>query len=317
MNHSEIAHRWAHQLRDRSNANQNLWYHGPTIYSYGTHFPIATMYPELGIILFTTKGYSNSTSKHIGHVGSAIDRTEWEVIRVSHVKDIQVGNKRTHLHAENIATLTEEIFEYLGLQERARKYDYTGRIQERIETLNRYIEVFKCKGVARDLCKKKNTDLDPQFKPLLKELLSGDGELQERINQLAAENEEKRKKAERAKREKDAIYVAEWLQGEHHASMWNKSYGRSDLLRMKGGMVETSKGVRLDPTEARLLWRIVEGVIFSETDKEFYGGELKIDHYSVNRISKDGDVRAGCHFISGKVIKEFVEAQGWNELITI
>lgn len=318
MNHSDIAHAWAHQTRDSANfVNANIFFNGPTIYSYGHHFPMAQMYPELGVILYTTKSYSSSTSKHLGHVWSAIDRTRWEVIEVAEVERVKVGAKGNFKHRENVVTLVKEIAELMGKQERARKHDYSREIQGKIRTLNRYIEVFQCKTIAQKLTRKKEGELGMMYKPLLKTLLNDPDDLNAELSELAKENEEKRREQERAKRERDAEYVEEWKQGLHHGSIVHKSYGHSDLLRMKNGMIETSQGVKIDPEEGRKLWRIVEGVIESGKDVTFNRGVITIDHYSVTSISKDGTLRAGCHLLSGKVITEFVEAQGWNEAITI
>lgn len=59
----EIAHIWAHQRQDEArNSGGNFYFNGPTIYSYGGHFPIASLsgkHPN--VVYFTTRGYSNTT----------------------------------------------------------------------------------------------------------------------------------------------------------------------------------------------------------------------------------------------------------------
>lgn len=64
FNTSEVAHIWAAQSQQSGrNAQGNFYFEGQTIYSYGRHFPIATIVGN--DVLFTDKSYSNTTAKHI------------------------------------------------------------------------------------------------------------------------------------------------------------------------------------------------------------------------------------------------------------
>ena len=64
----EIPHLWAHRTQDEARNRQgNLYFTGDTIYSYGSHFPIARHAAneagERGVLL-TTATYSVTTSSH-------------------------------------------------------------------------------------------------------------------------------------------------------------------------------------------------------------------------------------------------------------
>lgn len=59
---SELAHVWASQNQIEGKAS-NFYFYDKTIYSYGRHFPIASIFGDT--VLFTKKSYSNSTGKHI------------------------------------------------------------------------------------------------------------------------------------------------------------------------------------------------------------------------------------------------------------
>jgi hypothetical protein len=65
----EVPHLWAHQTQQAArNAQGNLYFNGPTIYSYGSHFPIAAHVTGKGgqrAVLFTTDKHSVTTSRHI------------------------------------------------------------------------------------------------------------------------------------------------------------------------------------------------------------------------------------------------------------
>ena len=70
-----VAHLWAHQSQDSArNPCRNFYFDGDTIYSYGSHFPIARhVETKRGrAVLFTTRNYSVTTSGHKSTVRCAI-----------------------------------------------------------------------------------------------------------------------------------------------------------------------------------------------------------------------------------------------------
>lgn len=79
FNTDEIPHLWMHKTQASArNAQGNVYFENETIYSYGSHFPIAkhvTNAKGKACILFTTDGYGNTTAKHISAVRSAIPDT--------------------------------------------------------------------------------------------------------------------------------------------------------------------------------------------------------------------------------------------------
>ncbi len=93
MNNDQVAHAWFHEYKELGagrSANGNIYFDGPTIYSYGPHFPIATII-ELSkpmtsgksrVVLHNPDRYSNTTSHHQATVRSAIDYHTAAVIMV-------------------------------------------------------------------------------------------------------------------------------------------------------------------------------------------------------------------------------------------
>lgn len=74
MNNTDIANRFSRLYT--SGKGSNMFIDGDTIYSYGYHFPIAKhtdkIYRGQRIVLYNSRGYSNSTSRHQAHVRSAL-----------------------------------------------------------------------------------------------------------------------------------------------------------------------------------------------------------------------------------------------------
>jgi len=77
---SDVAKVWLRQSQDygQERSGGSFYFRGDTIYSYGSHFPIAklTAAPNgESVILFTARTYSNTTARHIQAVQSAIRNT--------------------------------------------------------------------------------------------------------------------------------------------------------------------------------------------------------------------------------------------------
>lgn len=66
------AHVWAQQNQDEGRSNNgNLYFVGPVIYSYGSHF-VAGVIDESGVAWINTDSYSPSTAKHMSYVRRAV-----------------------------------------------------------------------------------------------------------------------------------------------------------------------------------------------------------------------------------------------------
>ena len=76
--HAQVAHLWAHQVQADAHTpgdSGRMYFEGDTIYSYGSHFPIArhvTNRKGEKAILFTTSTYSATTRGHCSCVAGAI-----------------------------------------------------------------------------------------------------------------------------------------------------------------------------------------------------------------------------------------------------
>lgn len=98
--HANTAHVWAQQSYPRGKSSDGrMWFDGPTIYSYGTHFPIARFLDKRHdgkqVVLFTEARYSVSTGAHISHVRGALYGLDVIVIPVSDLR--QFGTSKPDL----------------------------------------------------------------------------------------------------------------------------------------------------------------------------------------------------------------------------
>src|SRR6267154_4399432 len=114
----EIPHLWAHKVQENArNAHGNLYFDGETIYSYGSHFPIArhivdnpTKKNPKSAVLFTTRSYSVTTSGHISAVRSAIPSSAlvFHIPELGYIGD-DWKNSEKNSHAQNISDYLKRI----------------------------------------------------------------------------------------------------------------------------------------------------------------------------------------------------------------
>jgi hypothetical protein len=133
----EIAHLWAHKTQgDARNQQGNFYFDGDTIYSYGSHFPIArhvTGANGAQAVLMTTRGYSSTTSGHISLVRRSIPHgvPVFNTDRVlDHPEDVI-----TCYRAELTSALRDAVAPRLRDTTRAKHYDRAVNV---VDEANRY-----------------------------------------------------------------------------------------------------------------------------------------------------------------------------------
>ena len=88
-------------------------------------------------------------------------------------------------------------------------------------------------------------------------------------------------------------------------------YGGNALLRVKGSMVETSKGVKVTKSECKRLWTIISR--WHANDTEFIAGErvkATMSSFFVSRYQNDIMI-AGCHAIAYKEMERVAHQLGF------
>lgn len=271
----EVAHLWAHQTQsDARNARGNIFFEGKTIYSYGSHFPIATWTQNAvgeSAVLFTTRTYSVTTARHISMVRQAINHVD-NVFNVPLGKYIDAPTTN-----DAIKSYQDRIEEIEAKIARARKPEWLYSQLERLVTeANRYCQFFGV--VARFTLR--DTD---GFAELKKTLAAT------RKVELAAKRERQRLIAL-----ENADKVERWLNGEQ---VWLPRSLDTIYLRVEGNEVVSSMGARFPVSHARRGLALVKAVKASGQEWVTNGHTLHLGPYKVDRIDSDGNVKAGCHFV--------------------
>ncbi len=287
----EVPHLWAHQTQDEArNSTGSFYFDGPTIYSYGSHFPIArhvTNERSERAILLTTAHHSVTTSGHCSAVAGAIP-SDVPVFRVPHLRN-SWGDLPNH--TDNVESYVRRISELLGKAKRARVHRdwYQREALGLREQLKRYVAFF----ALRDVAVPESDELDA----LQSWIAAHEEEEQQRREEAArlTEEERRREQADRIQR--------------FRAGDPNVSYipGVSPMLRIVGDEVQTSLGARFPVVHALRALTFVRRVRESGQGYVHNGHTIHLGHYVIDRIEPDGTVHAGCHVVKWEEIERIAQ----------
>lgn len=295
FSNSEIPHLWAHQQQDEArNANGTFYFKGATIFSYGSHFPIATHVTNVRgekAILVTTRQYSVTTQRHISRVRQSLP----PAVPVFHVDLTDIRYDRLvmlDLPAQ-IATYNEEGREQeMKAAHSRQQYSVNYHLTRAMEINREAVAFAKFYDLDAATVFTPTADMDTLKAAAKAEAARKAGETRKR-------------KAEQAAKYADSI--AAWLRGD-------SSYVPHDvdtLLRIADGEVETSRGARFPVSHARRGLVLVEAVRASGETWKRNGHTCHLGPYQIDRIDPTGTVHAGCHVVpwsSIERIKPQIEA---------
>lgn len=274
QNTAEIAHLWVNKIQEEArNSNNNFYFDGDTIYSFGNHFPIATHYKD--VILFTTKSYSSTTAKHIGIVLSASTHKD-KIYCYNTLYAIQ------GYHNNNIEDFKLNITNHLQELDKARKPEkYINPAKYVYKQCVEYCNLFEIK-VPKDITEIIESVDNGQYKKYLeKEYIRITEENKEKIRLqfLQFQND-----------------LDKWKNGSNH-NLWNNP---TDIIyfRLKDGEIETSKNIKLPiPVALRYYNQL-------KNNKLKVGN--KILDYTITEINQD-TIIINCHKIVIKDFEKFIE----------
>lgn len=279
MNNRQVAHVWAQQSGKDANGS-NFHSRGETIYSYGSHFPIAR-FDGLNVVLFVDHGYSNSTSKHINYTRQAVP---------SRCKVFHVNNPRASTKPEHIANFQEMKTQALQListlpRLRSRKAETIDRINGIIAHANEYAAHYKIGkrirlpgNTAEDLAALRTTALKAEEK---------------------AFTERKRKERERdAKLYDEAKQVlADWLAGGRDFPQAKYLDGIQFRLIEEGATIQSTLGAEFPADHARRAWPMLQRIKGAGEPWQRNGQQIHLGHFQIDSIDEGGNIVAGCHRI--------------------
>jgi hypothetical protein len=270
---SKVAHLWANKEQDyATNQGRSFFFRNETIYSYGSHFPIAKHVQDQAgndYILFTERGYSNTTSKHISITRGACRNSE-----------IVFCCNPDNGHESNFKYWFDEIEAEINKLAKARKPEiYLNNIENVATKVKRYSQYTGAVIPENLIEAMKITDKDQYA-----------GYQETRIEQA----KQAQKKAEQDLKKRHAEDLEKWLNFETHRLYINDG---ADYLRVnpENDRVETTQAVHIPNEIAKRLWLSIKQNTLKVGDK--------ILNYSVNEAGKN--VKIGCHTFKRSYLLQF------------
>jgi hypothetical protein len=258
-NSDDVIHLFAQRTQSDARCG-NVFFYGDKIYSYGYHYLLAEFLDDKTIMINDT-GYSVTTSKHISQVSWGTKqykqffktKTDLKLIvsEVKHNLDKLASARKPELYINKILPLWDSLHEYLR---------YT-------KTLTKAKKNKDYKWFAKVIDKIHN-DYDDYLKSL----------------------SDAKREADQRRKVKEAKILEEKLKKFYNHDINTFRVGDEDFIRLSLDMdeVETSQGVKIEKTEAMMLYRLIQ------LGKDIKGH--RIGHYTVTSIN--GTLKVGCHNIN-------------------
>lgn len=269
FSNSELAHTYASQSQN-SGRSSSMFFEGSTIYSYGYHFPIARIITnEQGqeALLFTTRGYSNTTGKHISIVSAAT--RQYKKIFCNNPKGSHDENFKAWLSSSE--TIAKNLIN-------ARKPEkYLTEIAYNKRQAEQYSEFFGI-DIPENLQNVFNISNKQEYLSLYEKQIEFEKQEQKRrLREQKAQFKEQFKK---------------WINYETDRLYTSYKY---DFLRIKENRIETTQAVQIPIEIAKRLYLSIKNGSLSVGDK--------ILNYSVDKIG--AEIKIGCHTFAKSYLLRF------------
>jgi len=300
FNTSELPHIWAAQTQNEGRAG-SFYFNGATIYSYGSHFPIATI--KGNDVLFTMQTYSNTTAKHINKAWRAITHKN-----IIWCYDVPVNLKYADREHENNLNrwkkAIQALFVELGNKRIRDINSRTNSIANHIEKLTAYCAYFKLKIKDKELKKLLNVAASPDFLAIARKESEKQTKVREAKMVQAAKAYETYLQYWREFKPTDEI-TDKIKELAHFYQNQSESFTR---LRYNVGenRVETSKGVQIPAEIAKRAYLALNGCMEGKCEAL----AIPVLGYTITKTT-DKAIIAGCHTIPKSDVQYIAALLGW------
>lgn len=289
MNNRQVAHVWAQQ-NGRDARGSNFYSAGVSIYSYGAHFEIARFVERRGAraVLFTTRGYSVSTSRHMSYARNALH--DVPVFNVLHLDRPPLDNFRDYA-----ARVTE------AAESAARARGNAEWKMERAQALAGEANAFAKFFGLRQRIKR------PELTPELRARVAAH---KERAKKENAEREFKGWAARCKAAVEFGATAHAWRKGETDVMPYRFEIGAPTMLRVRGDVIQTSRGAEFPADHGRRAFPLIARVRERGETWRTNGHSIHLGHFRIDEIDAAGNVRAGCHYVEWPEIENCARALG-------
>lgn len=312
FNSSEIPHIWANQTQNKArNSQGNFYFEGKTIFSYGSHFPIATV--EGHDVFLTLDTYSVTTTGHISDVRRAISHKN--VIRC--LKVPVPYNDKTPLKKQSFTGIHEKNMNYwkgnikrmfaeLG-NKRNKPESRIATINENISQLTEYCQYFSLKIKDSELKSLLSIVNAPDFVEQARNAKAKqDAATEKRMKQATKTYEQyinlwREYKDEEIKKLPDTIKTLCNFYQNNQQSFTRLRFNTSQ------NRLETSKGVQIPAEIAKRAYIALNGCMEGSC-KDL---SIPVLNYTITETGKDY-IKAGCHIIPKSDVWYIANLLNWK-----
>jgi hypothetical protein len=289
MSHSLVAHRWFHQIGNKTTGsnsfmNGNMFYRNKIIYSYGHHFALGIRFEDT--VILNSKGYSSSTSKHQGHTYNSIDNTTHKQLNFPFKDACYFNDQMEFKDAYKCIDFKSYLYRYeksIKKLTNARKpIIYVSIIESAQSELKKIFALWRG---SKTLALKEV----PGLRKLLKFQFTE--ALRDELKKEAKKVIEKRAAAKKRESKWARMNLFTYEKGENLKGNCLRKLDINTAIRVKGDAIETTKGMKIDlhvGIRVFKLWQAGKalGVEINTTDG---------NKWSCTKVN--GIIKFGCHEI--------------------
>lgn len=345
MNNSMVAHLWANESQESANGS-NFYFEGESIYSYGRHFEVGRIVRNKRgekAYLINDTYYSSTTSRHQYYVREAIP-TGSKVFSVGYnmsntgnmafvtsglesIKDAieKYKKARTELPYQNVWGAFKNLMGYIEffdmgtpqrlLKKSANKWLGTNHELSRKSDKIKREHVSELKRIFQILLNYQALEVLGTVNVVVDEVC-GEGtwlKYRERVEKHKVEKLRKLKELEEERSRDFHEKLEKWKSGEldflHACDL--TSYDKPNVwMRIKGGIIETSKEIKIGIEEARRMWQVVSLLHQGGQFRHGLVEDVDGNRWSLNRYENDL-LTAGCHRIAYNEMERIAKQLGW------
>lgn len=307
----QVAHIWAQQTQDEGrNAQGNFYFTGDTIYSYGSHFPIARFInPQT--VLFTSLRYSNTTTKHLYATRDALRGLDVQVIDCENVKwDDYSERLITAAHDKNLKAMRDEHKAQIVKAHRAHlDYSINGYLnaaKSLRENYAAYVKLFALKALTLTL------PSESEIAAVIKTQKAESKAHREARAQAEAARIERDKQWAAKRAAEHAENLSKWRMGEN-VSLY-PSFDDPTALRLTNNntVIQTSRGAEVPASVAPALWQMVKKQRAVGLTLVVGGGAITVGHFPLREVKADGSIIVGCHTLPYTELEGIARTLGYT-----
>lgn len=303
---SQCCHVWAQQTQ-REGEGGNVFFKGPTIFSYGYPFPLASFLTNKAgekFVLFNIDHYSVSPSNHqsetrraVSYVYPHISINDTELVKTiihfNEEKEPPIALRNFLIHSCELYLKRLIETQSLAAAKRKKPELIAGEIDVVIRALGNIRSLFTYLGLG---------EIDAALINHIRELHENNATILSDLRQKL--DREKKEKLAKAK-EIAANAIKRFTSGEAHELTFEEARALKAspiiylFIHLPQDIIRTSHGAEFPLEHGRKAFPLIQAI------KERGGARnivIRLGHFTITEVNANGDVKAGCHTVK------------WNEI---